>query len=54
METYLRTLHRLGYRGPLTIEREIPHEPERQKADIGRAVRLLETLRAKILGPAGG
>jgi sugar phosphate isomerase/epimerase len=54
METYLRTLLRLGYYGPLTIEREIPHEPERQKKDLGHAVRLLETLRAKILGAAGG
>ncbi|HET6328744.1 MAG TPA: sugar phosphate isomerase/epimerase family protein [Planctomycetaceae bacterium] len=50
METYLRTLHRLGYEGPLTIEREIAHDPVRQKADIGQAVRLLESLRAKILG----
>jgi sugar phosphate isomerase/epimerase len=52
METYLRTLDRLGYHGPLTIEREIAHEPERQKADIGHAVRLLESLRGKILGSA--
>lgn len=50
METYLRTLHELGYTGPLTIEREIPQDPERQKADIGQAVRLLTHLRAKILG----
>jgi sugar phosphate isomerase/epimerase len=50
METYLRTLHDLGYTGPLTIEREIAHDRERQKADIGVAVRLLEQLRAKILG----
>ncbi len=50
METYLRTLHTLGYLGPLTIEREIAHDRERQKADIGHAVRLLESLRAKILG----
>ncbi len=50
METYLRTLHSLGYCGPLTIEREIPHEPERQKLDIGSAVRLLTSLRSKILG----
>jgi sugar phosphate isomerase/epimerase len=50
METYLRTLHGLGYHGPLTIEREIPHDPARQKQDIGHAVRLLESLRAKILG----
>ena len=50
METYLRTLHTLGYHGPLTIEREIAHDRERQKADIGHAVRLLESLRTKILG----
>jgi sugar phosphate isomerase/epimerase len=54
METYLRTLHRLGYHGPLTIEREIAHEPARQKQDIGHAVRLLEELRTKILGVASG
>ena len=50
METYLRTLNELGYEGPLTIEREIAHDRERQKADIGQAVGLLEELRAKILG----
>ena len=48
METYLRTLNDLGYTGPLTIEREIAHDRERQKADIGAAVGLLEELRAKI------
>jgi sugar phosphate isomerase/epimerase len=48
METYLRTLKEIGYTGPLTIEREIAHDPVRQKADIGAAVRLLESLRAKI------
>ena len=50
MENYLRTLHEIGYDGPLTIEREIPQEPERQKAEIGGAVSLLEELRAKVLG----
>ncbi|MSR56237.1 MAG: sugar phosphate isomerase/epimerase [Planctomycetaceae bacterium] len=50
METYLRTLKDLGYTGPLTIEREIAHDPERQKADIGVAVKLLTDLRKKILG----
>ncbi|MFM2095550.1 MAG: hypothetical protein RIS70_2674 [Planctomycetota bacterium] len=50
MEQYLRTLHEIGYTGPLTIEREIPQEPERQKAEIGHAVRLLTDLRKKILG----
>ena len=48
METYLRTLLSLGYTGPLTIEREIAHDRARQKADIGQAVRLLESLRTKI------
>jgi len=47
-ENYLRTLDKIGYRGPLTIEREIPQEPERQKAEIGHAVRLLNDLKAKI------
>lgn len=49
MENYLRALHAVGYRGPLTIEREIPQEPARQKAEIGHAVRLLTELRKKIL-----
>jgi len=49
MENYLRTLKEVGYTGPLTIEREIPQEPERQKAEIGHAVKLLTELRAKIL-----
>ncbi len=50
MENYLRTLLEIGYTGPLTIEREIPQDPVRQKADIGQAVHLLEALRTKILG----
>jgi sugar phosphate isomerase/epimerase len=48
MEDYLRKLDELGYTGPLTIEREIPSEPERQKAEIGGAVKLLRDLAAKI------
>lgn len=50
METYLQTLQEIGYTGPLTIEREIPQDPERQKAEIGQAQQLLEQLRRKILG----
>lgn len=50
MESYLRTLHEIGYDGPLTIEREIPEDPIQQKTDIGTAVALLEELRSKILG----
>jgi sugar phosphate isomerase/epimerase len=49
MERFLRTLKEIGYDGPLTIEREIPQDPERQKAEIGAGMRLLEELRAKIL-----
>jgi sugar phosphate isomerase/epimerase len=46
-ENYLRTLHELGYTGALTIEREIPQEPERQKAEIGQAAKLLSDLKPK-------
>lgn len=49
MENYLRTLLEIGYLGPLTIEREISHEPARQKEEIGQAVTLLNSLKAKIL-----
>ena len=49
MENYLRTLKEIGYDGPLTIEREIPQEPERQKAEISHAIKLLTELRKKIL-----
>ncbi|MCI0360099.1 MAG: sugar phosphate isomerase/epimerase [Planctomycetaceae bacterium] len=49
MENYLRTLKEIGYDGPLTIEREIPQEPERQKAEIGHAIRLLTDIRKKVL-----
>ena len=40
-------LFRMGYRGPLTIEREI--SGERQIADIRRAKALLEEIRAPLL-----
>jgi len=49
MEDFLRTLAELGYDGPLTIERETPEDPQRQKAEIGQGVRLLNELKAKIL-----
>jgi len=48
MENFLRTLDELGYTGPLTIEREIPQEPERQKEEIGAGIKLLNELKAKI------
>ncbi len=49
IESYLQTLLEIGYDGPLTIEREIPQDPARQKSEIGGAVELLEGLKRKIL-----
>ena len=48
IENYLQTLKDIGYRGPLTIEREIPQDPARQKTEILHAVKLLESLKLKI------
>jgi sugar phosphate isomerase/epimerase len=47
-KAFLAVLQRIGYDGPLTIEREIPQEPERQKAEIGGAVQLLERLKREM------
>ncbi len=49
MEDFLRKLEEIGYDGPLTIEREIPEDPQRQKAEIGGGAALLGKLKAKIL-----
>lgn len=49
-ENYLGTLKEIGYDGPLTIEREIPQDPERQKTEIGGAVSLLDRVRREVLG----
>lgn len=45
---FLAVLDRNDYTGPLTIEREIPQEPERQMAEIGDAIKLLESLKAEM------
>ena len=45
---YMQTLKAIGYDGPLTIEREIPQEPERQMSEIGHAVSLIEKLRSEV------
>jgi sugar phosphate isomerase/epimerase len=45
---FLKILKRIGYDGPLTIEREIAQEPERQKAEIGGAIALLEHLKKQV------
>ena len=47
MAAYLQTLEKIGYTGPLTIEREIPQDPERQKAEISKALELLKNLTAR-------
>jgi sugar phosphate isomerase/epimerase len=47
-ERFLSTLKEIGYDGPLTIEREIPQDPERQKAEIGQAVSRLKDIKAKL------
>lgn len=47
-EAFLRKLLELGYDGALTIEREIPQEPDRQKAEIGQAVELIRELKSKL------
>ncbi len=44
---FIQTLGDLGYRGPLTIEREI--SGDQQKKDIVKARKLLEGIRAKVL-----
>lgn len=47
-EKFLGLLAEIGYDGPLTIEREIPEEPDRQKSEIGQAVELIRQLKQKI------
>ncbi len=49
IEQYLRTLQEIGYDGPLTIEREIPQEADRQKEEIQHARDLLTALKQKVL-----
>ncbi|WP_372723166.1 sugar phosphate isomerase/epimerase family protein [Novipirellula sp.] len=46
---YLQTLKEIGYTGPLTIEREIPQDPERQKQEISHAIGLLNKLKSELL-----
>ncbi len=47
-EAYLRTLAEIGYEGPLTIEREIPQEPARQKAEITSAIGVLNKIKREL------
>jgi sugar phosphate isomerase/epimerase len=43
--SFIGTLAEIGYRGPLTIEREIPREPDRQEQEIRQAADLLTRLK---------
>lgn len=45
---FLKTLKEIGYDGPLTIEREIPEEPARQKAEIGQALMLINNIKSAL------
>jgi len=49
MRAYLIALKEIGYFGPLTIEREIPQDRDRQRAEILHATELLIQLRTEIL-----
>lgn len=49
MANFLAKLKEIGYEGPLTIEREIPQDPQRQKAEVGAGVKLLNDLKASFL-----
>jgi sugar phosphate isomerase/epimerase len=44
MEAFLSTLARIGYDGPLTIEREMAVDRQQWMADVARAVALLQRL----------
>ncbi|MDR1478880.1 MAG: sugar phosphate isomerase/epimerase [Planctomycetaceae bacterium] len=46
---FINTLREVGYHGALTIEREIPEQPERQKEEIGSAVKLINSIKSKIM-----
>ena len=48
MKRFLETLDKIGYTGPLTIEREIPQSPIQQKEEVGFAVSLLERLKSEL------
>lgn len=45
---FLQTLKEIGYEGPLTIEREIPEDPTRQKSEIGQAQAVIESIKKQL------
>ena len=47
-ELFLTTLKEVGFDGPITIEREIPQEPQRQKDEISQALSLIYAIEDKL------
>jgi len=47
-ELFLTTLKEVGFDGPITIEREIPEEPQRQKEEISQALTLIYSIEDKL------
>ncbi|MDR2643108.1 MAG: sugar phosphate isomerase/epimerase [Planctomycetaceae bacterium] len=47
-EKFIKTLREIGYSGALTIEREIPEQPERQKEEIDAAIKLINSIKSRI------
>lgn len=47
-EVFFRTLKEIGFEGPLTIERELSEEPDRQKTEIAGALELIEGIKSAI------
>lgn len=43
-EKFVAVLDEIGFEGPLTIEREIPDEPERQKREVAAGLELLRKI----------
>lgn len=45
---FLKTLKEIGFEGPITIEREIPEEPSRQKREISQALNLIHAIEDQV------
>jgi len=52
VRAFLQLLHDIGYSGPLTIEREIPHECDRQVREVRDGIELLKELTSQVKGEA--
>jgi L-ribulose-5-phosphate 3-epimerase len=50
LESFLRQLLHIGYKGPLAVEREA-HDPAERLRDIRSGIQLLREIKPKVLGP---